>query len=66
MGEKEPIKVGNQGQLVITSGPSTLGFYGAAPQPQPTVTGSRGGNEALESLLSALSRLGLITDKTTP
>lgn len=33
---------------------------------QPRVTGSRGGNAALASLLSALAELGLITDETTP
>jgi hypothetical protein len=31
----------------------------------PTVTGSRGGNAALQSLLAALASLGLIVDKTT-
>lgn len=31
----------------------------------PTVTGSRGGNAALASLLSALATLGLIVDETT-
>ncbi len=32
---------------------------------RPTVTGSRGGNAALASLLTALSGIGLITDSTT-
>jgi hypothetical protein len=32
---------------------------------KPTVTGSRGGNAALASLLTALANLGLITDSTT-
>lgn len=31
----------------------------------PSVTGSRGGNAALASLLTALDGLGLITDSTT-
>ena len=44
---------------------STLGFYGASAVTKPTVTGSRGGNAALASLLSALASLGLITDNTT-
>jgi hypothetical protein len=44
---------------------STLGFYGATAAAKPTVTGSRGGNAALASLLTALSTLGLITDSTT-
>lgn len=44
---------------------TTLGFYGAAAVAKPTVTGSRGGNAALASLLTALANLGLITDSTT-
>jgi hypothetical protein len=44
---------------------STLGFYGATAVAKPTVTGSRGGNAALASLLTALASLGLITDSTT-
>ncbi|MGW2985473.1 hypothetical protein [Streptomyces goshikiensis] len=44
---------------------TTLGFYGAAAVAKPSVTGSRGGNAAVASLLSALAALGLITDNTT-
>ena len=33
---------------------------------RPVVNGSRGGNAALGSLLTALHTLGLITDQTTP
>lgn len=44
---------------------TTLGFYGAAAVAKPTVTGSRGGNAALASLLTALASMGLITDSTT-
>ncbi len=32
---------------------------------KPTVSGATGGNAALESLISALASLGLITDETT-
>lgn len=42
-----------------------LGFYGAAPIAKPTVTGAKGGNAALTSLLAQLALLGLITDSTT-
>lgn len=35
------------------------------PITKPTITGSRSGNAALDSLLSALSGLGLITNSTT-
>ena len=42
-----------------------VGFNGTAPAAKPTVTGSRGGNAALASLLTALAGLGLLTDSTT-
>jgi hypothetical protein len=42
-----------------------MGFNGAAAIAKPTVTGSRGGNAALASLLSALASYGLITNSTT-
>ena len=42
-----------------------IGFLGAAASARPVVTGSRGGNAALASLLTALATLGLITDSTT-
>ena len=56
------------GDMSIMSGslrmPSKVGF-GVTPVSRPTVTGSRGGNAALTSLLSALASLGLITNSTT-
>lgn len=42
-----------------------MGFFGTAPITKPTVTGSRGGNAALASLLTALQNLGLITDSSS-
>lgn len=42
-----------------------LGFFGTAPIAKPTVTGAKGGNAALSSLLAQLAALGLITDSTT-
>ena len=42
-----------------------LGFFSTTPVTQPTVTGSRGGNAALASLLTALSDLGLVIDSST-
>lgn len=42
-----------------------VGFYGTTPVAKPAVTGSRGGNAALASLLTQLATLGLITDSTT-
>jgi hypothetical protein len=43
----------------------SVGFFGAGGVTRPTVTGSRGANAALTSVLTALSQLGLITDSTT-
>lgn len=43
----------------------TLGFFGSTGTTQPTITGSRGGNAALASLLTAGANLGLWTDNTT-
>lgn len=42
-----------------------LSFFGGALASKPTVTGSRGGNAALASLLTSLASLGLLTDSTT-
>jgi len=42
-----------------------LGFFNVLPAGRQVVTGSRGGNAALASLLTALAAYGLITDSTT-
>jgi hypothetical protein len=42
-----------------------VGFFGAFPTTRRVVSGSRGGNAALASLLTALGELGLIEDTTT-
>lgn len=44
---------------------TTVGFYGTAPATKQTVSGSRGGNAALTSLLTALATLGLITNSSS-
>jgi hypothetical protein len=44
---------------------ATAGFLGADAIARPTVTGSRGGNAALASLLTALASLGLITNSSS-
>lgn len=44
---------------------TTAGFFGATPVSKPTVTGAKGGNVALGSLITALANLGLITDGTS-
>ncbi len=52
---------------VVVGGPSQkIGFYGAPPIARPSITGSRAGNTALASIVTALSAFGLITDSTTP
>lgn len=54
------------GWTVATSKLLGVGFFGAGPvTSRPVVTGAKGGNAALTSLLSALNSLGLITDNTT-
>lgn len=42
-----------------------IGFFAATPVAKPTVTGSRGGNAALASFLTAAANLGLITNSST-
>lgn len=42
-----------------------IGFYNVAPAPRPTISGSRGTNAALGSLLHLLQHFGLIVDSTT-
>jgi hypothetical protein len=44
---------------------STVGFNNTAPIAKPTVTGAKGGNTALASLLIALAAYGLVTDSST-
>lgn len=50
---------------VLKLGAAKLGFYGATSATKPTITGSRGANAAVASLLTSLATLGLITDSTT-
>jgi hypothetical protein len=49
----------------LSLGSASIGFYGTSPISKPTISGSRGGNAALTSLLTALANLGLVTDSTT-
>ena len=44
---------------------STIGFNGVDPTTKGTITGSRGGNAALASLLTYLALRGDITDSTS-
>ena len=55
--------------LNITAGgfqvTGNMGFNGAAKIARPTVTGAKGSNAALASLMTALAAYGLVTDTTT-
>ncbi len=53
------------GTVTLGGSGAQVAFYGAVPVSKPTVSGSRGGNAALESLLTALASLGLIVNNTT-
>lgn len=59
------------GGVVVTPSPdgwndiAGVGFYGGAGVAKPNVTGSKGANAALTSLLAALVSQGLITDGTS-
>lgn len=44
---------------------ATAAFFGNLPTTKPTITGAKGGNVALGSLLTALATLGLLVDNTT-
>jgi hypothetical protein len=45
--------------------PATLSLLGGATSPRPIITGSKGANAALVSLMPALQALGLVTDSTS-
>jgi hypothetical protein len=61
-----PAGTGLTAMSMIKSGSNVgLSFYGQSPAGKQTVSGSKGGNAALSSLMSALSAIGLFTDSTT-
>lgn len=53
------------GSTRVKADSTGLGFFGATPVAKPTITGSRGGNAALASALTAGANLGLWTDSST-
>ena len=53
------------GVLIGASSLSPIAFYGGTPEVKQAVTGSKGGNAALTSLVEVLATLGLITNSTT-
>lgn len=50
---------------IDSAGVPHMSFFEAMPNPRPVVSGSRGGNAALASLITGLAALGLIIDDTT-
>lgn len=58
-------QVGGSGTTYLSFRDGAMGFFGSSGTSRPTITGSRGGNAALTSLLSFLNTLGLVTDSTT-
>lgn len=69
------IVAGNQAAVQITSAQvgitrpfkltDNVGFYGTTPVSKQTVTGAKGGNAALTSLMAALVAIGIFTDTTS-
>jgi hypothetical protein len=59
------IDIGNGTDLPAIRLLGTVGFQGSAAIAKPTVTGAKGGNAALASLMTALANYGLVTDTTT-
>lgn len=53
------------GTVLGQSNTDRVSFHGVAPVVRATVTGSRGANAALTSLLTALAAKGLIIDSTS-
>jgi hypothetical protein len=45
--------------------PSLITLLGGAVSPRPVITGAKGGNAALISLMPALQAAGLVTNSTT-
>lgn len=58
-------QIGGSGTTYMTFRDGAFGFFGSIGTSKQTITGSRGGNAALASLLTALATTGLITDSTT-
>jgi len=56
---------GSGNQIFKTGTGAFHGFNGATPITKPSVTGSKGANAALTSLMTALANYGLVTDSTS-
>ena len=58
-------QIGGSGTTYMLFRDGAFGFFGSSGTSQQTVTGSKGGNAALASLITALANTGLIVDGTT-
>jgi hypothetical protein len=56
---------GTNGVQIGSTFTDKVGFWGHAPAVVQTVTGSRGGNAALASLLTALANVGIVIDSSS-
>ncbi len=61
----DKIRINSQDEISIGIGGKKIGFHGTTPINKPTVTGSRAGNIALGSLLTALNDIGLLVNSTS-
>lgn len=59
------IQARGDGAVFLGNAGGTVGFNGTTPIAKPTITGSRGGNAGLASLLTAGNSMGLWLDSTT-
>lgn len=59
------VGLNNQGSSVVNGNGQTLGFFGNIGAGRGTVTGSRGGNAALASLLTILAAYNILNDSST-
>jgi trimeric autotransporter adhesin len=64
-GTTRPIKFYIDATIKLEISATGIGFFASSPVAKPSITGSRGGNAGLASLLSNLNNMGLITDNTT-
>jgi hypothetical protein len=53
------------GSTIFGAAANKVGFFDSAGTLKPSLTGAKGGNGALGSLISALAAMGLVTDSTT-
>lgn len=59
------IVVAGSERMRFSNTSQSIGFYGSAGSAKPTITGAKGSNAALGSLLTALANMGLVTDSTS-